>query len=152
MSKLAKALPLLSAVLPALGPVGSVLSAVTSVAGALSGGQKTPAPPPPPAPAQAVPFNPTKPAAIARPGSLDLSGYDPTQERTALATKGINQGLGADEDAYYKNLVSRSLIGDNNQMAADTSTLAPIESQYFSKQGTNTSDISSFLRAIMGTT
>jgi hypothetical protein len=81
-----------------------------------------------------------------------LSGFTPEQERSALATKGINQGLGKDEDAYYRNLIQRSLIGDDNKPAADTNSLLPVESQYFSQKGMNTSGIMDFLKQLAGAT
>ena len=58
--------------------------------------------------------------------------------------------MAKDEDAYYRNLVERSLIGDDNKPAADTNTLLPVESQYFSQQGMNTSGIMDFLKQLMG--
>jgi hypothetical protein len=104
------------------------------------------------APAQAPAFNPVKPMALARPEGLgEYANFDQNQERSALATKGINQGLGKDESAYYKNLVQRSLIGDDNKPAADTNSLLPVESQYFSQQGMNTSGIMDFLKQLQGT-
>lgn len=96
------------------------------------------------------PFAPVKPAAMAAPSSLsELSTFSPEQTRSALATQGINGGLGSDEQAYYRNLLQRSLIGDGNKV--DTSNpnfLMPIESQYFSQQGQNTSDVMKFLQGI----
>ncbi len=95
-------------------------------------------------------FSPVKPDAIARPNSLnELSGYSPEQERSALATKGNNTGLGSDENTYYKNLLARSLIGDGNKVnTGNPNFLMPIESSYFSKQGANTSDVMKFLQSI----
>lgn len=143
------ALPALSSVASVLGPIGTITSAVSGAQG-LFGGSKSKSPAPPP-PAQAPAFNPTRPDALARPSSLsDYSSFTPEQERSALATKGINQGLGKDEDSYYKNLIQRSLIGDNNQPAPDTNSLLPIESQYFSQGGMNTSGIMDFLKQLQG--
>jgi len=104
------------------------------------------------APAQAEAFTPSRPDAMSRPGSLsELSSFAPEQERSALATRGINQGLGSEEDAYYRNLLQRSLIGDSNQVQANNDQfLMPIESQYFSKRGQNTSDVMKFLQGIRG--
>jgi hypothetical protein len=133
----------------ALGPIGTISSAVGGIQSLIGGNKQKSAAPA--QPAQAPAFNPSKPSAIAAPSSLsDMSGYDPTQQRTALATKGVQSGLGADEDAYYRNLIQRSLIGDNNQVTGDTSSLSPVESQYFSKQGMNTSDIMKFLQQLQG--
>jgi len=131
-----------------LGPASSIFSAVGGAQGLLAKKQKSQAPT---GPAQAAPFNPSRPAALDRPTSLsEYSSFTPEQERSALATRGINGGLGKDEDAYYRNLIQRSLIGDNNQPAADTNTLLPVESQYFSQQGMNTSGIMDFLKALQG--
>lgn len=129
------------------GPVGSIANAVAGAQGFLN----KPKAPAPTKPAQAPPFNPMRPDAMSRPGSL--SGFDsftPDQERSALATKGLNQGLGKDEDSYYRNLIQRSLIGEGNKVAPDTNSLLPVESQYFSQQGMNTSGIMDFLKQIMG--
>lgn len=131
-----------------LGPVGSILGAV-STAQSLFNKPKEPKQEKI-TPAQATPFSPSKPDAMEAPASLgEFSGFTPEQQRSALATKGINTGLGQDENAYYRNLIQRSLIGDGNQV--DTSNpnfLMPIESQYFSQQGVNTSDIMEFLKGI----
>lgn len=144
----------LAAVTQALGPVASFLGPVGQVASAVSTAQQflnKPKAPKAVGPAQAAPFNPTKPDAMQRPQSLsEFDNFTPEQERSALATRGINQGLGADENSYYKNLVQRSLIGDNNQPAADTNSLLPVESQYFSSQGMNTSGILDFLKQLQG--
>lgn len=99
-----------------------------------------------------APYNPKKPAAIATPASLSqMSSFDPEQQRSALATKGLNGGLGADENAYYRNLLQRSLIGDGNKVnTTNPNFLMPIESTYFSQQGQNTSDVMKFLQGISG--
>lgn len=99
--------------------------------------------------AQANPFVASRPDAMARPAGLsDFAAYSPDQERTALATKGLNQGLGDDEQAYYKNLVQRSLIGDGNQVTGSVDSLLPVEQQYFGQQGHNMGDINAFLQSI----
>lgn len=92
----------------------------------------------------------TRPGAIERPTSLsDMANFAPEQERSALATRGINTGLGEDENTYYRNLVQRSLIGEGNQINTENPNfLLPIESQYFSGQGKNTADIVRFLQGI----
>ena len=133
----------------AITTIATIASAVNSAQG-LFGGNKQKAPAPV-GPAQAPEFKPVKPMALARPQTLgEFSNFTPDQERSALATKGLNQGLGKDEDAYYKNLVQRSLIGDDNKPAADTNSLLPVESQYFSRQGANTSGVMDFLKALQG--
>ena len=140
----------------ALGPVGKTLSAVSG-AQSLLGGQPDinigmPGQPGAPPISQEEPFTPTRPTALDRPGSLsELSAFSPEQERTALATKGINVGLGEQEQDYYENLLQRSLIGEGGQITAPNDFIAPIESQYFSQQGVPTgTGIMEFLRAIRG--
>lgn len=137
-----------------LGGVGSFLGPIGTIASAVGGANtllNKPKRPSIPGPAQAAPFNPMRPDAIGRPSSLsEYANFTPEQERSALATRGLNQGLGKDEDAYYRNLIQRSLIGDNNQPVADTNSLLPVESQYFSQQGMNTSGIMDFLKALQG--
>lgn len=132
-----------------LGPAGQILGAV-STAQSLFGGSDKPKREEPVMPAQAPQFSPSRPEEMQRPDSLSEFGtFTPEQQRSALATKGLNTGLGQDENAYYRNLLQRSLIGDGNNV--DTSNpnfLLPIESQYFSQQGQNTSDIMKFLEGI----
>lgn len=131
-----------------LGNVGGIASGIGAISGLLQPKQKKE---PPIQAAQATPFTPIKPTAIARPSALaGFSGFDPQQERAALATKGLNQGLGKQEEDYYTNLIQRSLIGDTNQVTSDSSALSPIESQYFSQKGFNTSDIMKFLQQLQG--
>lgn len=143
------AVPVLSSIASVAGPVGSILGAVQGAQSLLGGGKQKAAPAP--TAAQAKPYEPKKPDVLARPASLgEFSGYSPEQERSALATKGTQGGLGRDEDAYYRNLIQRSLIGDNNQITGDTNSLLPVESQYFSKQGINTSDVMKFLEQLQG--
>lgn len=131
-----------------LGPVGSILGAVSG-AQSLFGSQKQPRQEMIGA-AQAPSFSPSRPNEMGLPESLgEFGSLSPDQQRSALATKGVNSGLGEDENSYYRNLVQRSLIGEGNQV--DTSNpnfLLPIESQYFSQQGINTSDIMKFLQGI----
>ena len=97
-------------------------------------------------------FFPKRPSPLNRPESLsDLSGFSPEQERSALATRGKNVGLGAQENSYYQNLVQRSLIGDGGQVnTSNPNALLPIESSYLSRGGYNTSDISALLRQLQG--
>ncbi len=146
---------------PAFGPAGQVVSAISSVAGMLGnkkggGGTARPAPvtrpnAAPTKPAQAPAFKPTRPDAMTRPDTLnELATFDPVQERSALATRGVQSGLGSQEDAYYRNLVQRSFIGEGNKVSGNLSTLLPVESQYLSGQGVNTSDLMDFLRQLRG--
>ena len=144
-----------------LGTAGKVLSAVNTAQSLFGGGGKKttvnvrqPPPPQPVQPAEAPPFKPVRPDEMQRPESLggEFSSFSPEQQRSALATKGLNTGLGSDEDSYYRNLIQRSLIGDNNQVTSQTPDqfLLPIESQYFSRQGADTSDLMRFLQSLSG--
>lgn len=131
-----------------LGPVGQILGAV-STAQSLFSKEKSPRQESPP-PAQAKPFSPSRPEEAQRPDSLSEFGtFTPEQQRSALATKGLNTGLGSDEESYYRNLIQRSLIGDGNQVQTDNPNfLLPVESQYFSRQGHDTSDVLKFLESL----
>lgn len=95
-------------------------------------------------------YRPKRPGEMARPMSLnDYNSFSPEQERSALATKGINTGLGSEENSYYRNLLQRALIGDKNRVdKTNTNFLLPVESSYFAKQGINTGDIMQFLSGI----
>lgn len=139
-----------------LGSVGKIIGAVNNVAGlfnqpqaqkpqtqmlkqqAIAG------------PAQAPEWSPSRPQAMGRPNTLnELAGFSQDQERSALATKGVNSGLGGVENSYYKNLLQRSLIGEGNQVNNNNPNfLMPIESSYFSNQGLNTSNLMEFLKGI----
>lgn len=151
MSKFKAILPIAQAVGPFFGPVGQAVSAIATVAGGMSNKQKS-SPviqPVTPAPAQAPAFRAAAPTAMARPASLSsFATFTPQQERSALATKSLNQGLGKDEEDYYENLVQRSLIGDDQRYKADVNSLLPVESQYFNKKGISTSNVTDFLRAL----
>lgn len=154
-----------SGILGALGSVGSGISSATSSLGGVSnilqaaslgnslfggsGGGKPPAPQAPDLGIQA-PYAPKRPDAMESPSSLnDISGFDPSQTRSALATRGVNQGLGQQEQDYYKNLLQRSLIGDGNKVnVSNPNFLLPIEGQYFSQRGLNTSDPNKFLEGL----
>jgi hypothetical protein len=132
-----------------LGPVGQILGAV-STAQSLFAKEKKPRQEEAPRAAQATPFSPSRPEEAQRPDSLSEFGtFTPEQQRSALATKGLNSGLGSDEEGYYRNLIQRSLIGDGNQVQTDNPNfLLPVESQYFSRQGHDTSDIMKFLESL----
>jgi hypothetical protein len=142
-----KFLPALSSLIPGVGPI------VSPILGALFNKQKEPKiqQQPEVKPAQATPFTPERPEAISAPSGLnELAGYAPEQQRSSLATTGLNQGLGSEEDKYYRNLLQRSLIGEGNQVQQQDNFLLPVESQYFSKKGYDTSNIMNFLQAIRG--
>lgn len=150
MGPVAAAIP---AIIGAIGTAGPAIGGISSLLGAVNairGPQKQNSPSAP----TAAPVAPlTKPGAVSRPDSLStLAGYAPDQERTFLATKGTQGGLGKDEDTYYKNLIQRSLIGDDNSPVTGgvDDYLKPVESQYFTKQGANESSIDSFLKSIRG--
>lgn len=132
------------------GPAAQVLGIINGAQTLLSGQtDKKGRPVEEVAAAQAPTFTPVKPQAATLPGSLsDLGNYSMDQQRSALATKGLNQGLSDEENSYYKNLVQRSLIGDNNQVSGSMDSLLPVEQQYFQKQGINMGDINSFLQGI----
>lgn len=135
----------IGALAPGLGSIASVLQGANAAKGNKSSA--------PAAPVIEAPKPITKPTALSRPDSLSsLAGYAPDQERTFLATKGTQGGLGKEEDGYYKNLIQRSLIGDDNSPSAGNvdDYLKPVESQYFAKQGANTGGIEDFLRSIRG--
>lgn len=130
-----------------LGPAAQIIQAVNSGTG---NNQQSPTAPRPVKAATAPAFNPMRPEAMATPDSLGaMAGFAPDQMRSALATQGLNQGLGSQESAYYKNLLQRSLIGDKNQVnTASQNFLSPIESQYFSRQGLDTSNVMKFLQGL----
>jgi hypothetical protein len=134
-----------------LGPVGQILGAV-STAQSLFAKEKSPRQEEAPRAGQATPFSPSRPEEAQRPESLSEFGtFTPEQQRSALATKGLNSGLGEDENSYYRNLIQRSLIGEGNQVdVSNPNFLLPVESQYFSRQGMDTSDIMKFLQGISG--
>lgn len=144
-----------SSLIGLLGNAGKVLGAVSAAQSLFGGGKEKSSNPPAQAsiaPAEAPPFNPARPEEAQRPESLnELGSFSPEQQRSALATKGLNSGLGSDEESYYRNLIQRSLIGDNNTVnTQNPNFLLPVESQYFSHQGQDTSDIMKFLQGISG--
>lgn len=126
------------------------MSAASPILQALSLEQQKIGSPDSPKVAKETPFKPQRQEAMAAPSSLSpLAGFAPEQERAAIATKGVNVGLASDENAYYRNLLNRSLIGEGNKVNTDNPNfLMPIESQYFSQQGKNTSDLMKFLQGI----
>lgn len=102
-------------------------------------------------PTPSQPLALTRPAAISAPASLSsIANFDSAQTRSALATEGVNRGLGADEDSYYRNLVQRSLIGDDSTITDSLNSFLPVESRYFSQRGLDMSSTENFLRQIRG--
>ncbi len=138
-----------AAILPFVQTVGQVLGAVGAGKELLGKKEKKPSPSANLAVPEEAPFVPQRPEASALPESLsELSAFSPEQQRSYLATRGVNQGLGTQEIDYYKNLLQRSLIGDNNQVSQNEQFLNPIEGQFFSQKGFNTSDPVSFLKSL----
>lgn len=143
--------------LSGLGTASKVLSTVNTAKGLFSGGSSSKGdgsfskPVPVQKPAQEE-FTPARPSEMSAPQSLnEFAGFSPEQTRSALATRGNNIGLGADENAYYRNLLQRSLIGDGGQVnQGNQDFLMPVEGQYFNKQGVDTSNILNFLKGIRG--
>lgn len=130
----------------------NILQAVGGLAGISGqGGGQPQGPRPTPAPAPQTTPAISRPSPMAAPRSLSaLAGFDPMQERSYLATSGVNSGLDSEQDSYYRNLVQRSLIGDDNKPTDSLNSLLPIESEYFSGKGIDTSSIDNFLRQIRG--
>ena len=141
-----------ASVVPVIRAVSGVLGAIGTARSAFSGGERPQTTviqqPTLPAPAQEEPFVPVRPEALDRPETLsELAAFSPEQERSALATQGLNVGLGAAENQYYRNLLQRSLIGEGGQVAQDQNFLLPVEQQFFQRQGV---DVSSPLRFLEG--
>lgn len=78
--------------------------------------------------------SPYSPSEMALPGSLkELGGLTDDQRRSYLATQGSQgEGLGGNARDYYANLLQRNI-------QADKGALMPVESQYLSTQGINSS-------------
>lgn len=131
-----------------LGGASKLVQAASLMGG--SGGGAVSQPTRSPIAPKEKPFSPLRPDAMARPGSLaELSPFSNEQERSAIATKGVNTGLGQDEMSYYRNLLQRSLIGEGNKVNTDNPNfLMPIESSYLSGRGNNTNDIMSLLKSL----
>lgn len=133
----------------ALGTGAQILSGINTARGLFSK-EKTPKQQEVKA-AQAPAYKPERPQELSAPSSLnELSAFSPEQKRSNLATTGLNTGLGSEEDKYYRNLLQRSLIGEGNKVQQQDNFLLPVESQYFSKKGYDTSNIMNFLQAIRG--
>jgi hypothetical protein len=80
------------------------------------------------------PQAPYSPSEMKLPGSLqELGGLTDEQRRSYLATQGSQgEGLGGNARDYYANLLQRNI-------QADKGALMPVESQYLSTQGVNSS-------------
>lgn len=143
----------IAAVVPVVKALGSVLGAVGTARQAFGSREQPRAPTvqqPAPAPAlQEEPFVPERPDAVERPEALsELAAFSPLQERTALATRGLEAGLGTSEQNYYTNLLQRSLVGEGGQVTAGQDFLAPVEQQFFQRQGVDVSSPLKFLEGI----
>lgn len=84
-----------------------------------------------------APFSPTEASQAALPSSLSsYQGLDPLQQATNIASKGVyGGGEGADETNYFNNLINRQLYGSNGQLAADTSSINPVENSFLNQIG-----------------
>ena len=127
--------------------VAPKISGLLSVANMVSGEPKAKAAPVI-NPAEAPAFSPLRPSPLAMPSSLsDMGGMNEMQQRSALATRGLEQGLGSEEEQYYNNLVQRSLVDDRNSVGG-IDRLLPIEKQYYKRKGFNSSDPYELLRSL----
>lgn len=127
------------------GPAGA---AIGGGLGLLSGGMSKQQSMPSPN-ISAPSFSPTRPDAKSRPGSLgDLSGLDPMQERSALATKGSQGGgLGQDEQDYYLNLLQRNILDEGGNVGS-TENFLPVERQYLNQAGYASDNGMNFLKSV----
>lgn len=84
----------------------------------------------------ASPFSPSRQGASALPNSLSgLSGLDPFQQATNIATKGVyGGGQGGDENNYFLNLINRQLVDPSGNVNG-MSSINPVESSYLSQLG-----------------
>lgn len=82
-------------------------------------------------------FTPTRSPQMGLPQSLSqLSGLDPLQQGSNIASKGVyGGGVGPEETNYFLNLVNRNLVSDNGQVASDTSSINPVENSFLSQIG-----------------
>lgn len=82
-------------------------------------------------------FAPKQDPQLSLPNSLTgLSGLDPSQQESNLATQGVyGGGLGPDEQAYFKNLINRKLVDQSGQVAPDLSGLSSIDNSYLGQLG-----------------
>jgi hypothetical protein len=143
----------------ALGSLGSgalkLGSGIANVAGkasslmtAASMLQKAPKPQMTAVEPQESPFMPVRPGLFAAPPSLsDMAGMDDLQKRTNLATRGVQGGLGQEEEQYFNNMVQRTLLDENNSVG-NIDRLTPIELQYYRKKGYNADDPTQLLRSL----
>lgn len=82
-------------------------------------------------------FSPSRSPQMGLPQSLSqLSGLDPLQQGSNIATKGVyGGGTGPEETNYFLNLVNRNLVNDQGQVASDTSSVNPVENSFLSQLG-----------------
>lgn len=142
--------PTVAAAIPVITQIATAVSALKTVRDTFKK-PKQPAAPPPVQAKQEEQFTPIRPKEVDRPESLaEYGGFTPQQERAALATQGVQQGLGAQEQEYYKNLLQRQLIGQGGEVSQQKDFLLPVESQFFTGRGVGTSNVMDFLKAIRG--
>lgn len=81
-------------------------------------------------------FSPTRSAEMSLPSSLSqLSGMDPFQQSTNIASKGVyGGGQGANENSYFLNLINRQLVDDQGKVG-NTSSINPVQNSYLSQLG-----------------
>lgn len=82
-------------------------------------------------------FSPSRQSSMNLPTSLSsYQNLDPMQQATNIASKGVyGGGQGPDEKNYFLNLINRQLVGDNGQVAGDTSSINPVENTFLSQLG-----------------
>lgn len=69
------------------------------------------------------------------PSLSQLSGLNPEQQSSNIATQGVyGGGEGAGENQYFLNLINRKLVDEQGNVG-DPSTLAPINQSYLSQLG-----------------
>lgn len=97
-----------------------------------------------------TPFNPTEQSQSSIPGSLsNLSGGDPFQQATNLATRGVyGGGNGPQETNYFLNLLNRQLFDQTGKLANDNSSINPIENSYLSQLGITGQNPTDILKGI----
>lgn len=107
----------------------------------------------PSTPAGPAPFEAKQEAQLQLPNSLSgLSGSDPMQQSSSIATQGVyGGGSGPMEQDYFLNTVNRRLVDETGKLDTDLSEISPIESSYLSQLGLGGyNNPSSLLEAIYG--
>jgi len=131
-------------------------SIAENLVGGLAGGEEQSAPSvksKPSTPAGPAPFEAKQEAQLQLPNSLSgLSGSDPMQQSSSIATQGVyGGGSGPMEQDYFLNTVNRRLVDETGKLDTDLSEISPIESSYLSQLGLGGyNNPSSLLEAIYG--